>query len=41
MNAPARPINAIVPPLPPNDRSTLVRPAGHRPAIFTGWGPKI
>jgi len=41
-NRPSRPLNAIVPALPENDRRpTLIRPAGDRNTIFSGWGPKI
>ena len=42
MTTPSRPIHAIVPPLPENDRRpTLARPAGDRGNIFAGWGPKL
>jgi hypothetical protein len=41
-NNPSRPLNAIVPALPECDRRpTLLRPAGDRATIFSGWGPKI
>ncbi len=42
MTTPNRPINAIVPSLPDGDqRPTVIRTAGDRGAIFSGWGPKI
>jgi hypothetical protein len=41
-NNPSRPLNAIVPAPPECDRRpTLLRPAGDRATIFSGWGPKI
>ncbi len=42
MNAPHRPLNAIVPELPKADRRpTLIRPHSVRDGIFGGWGPKL
>jgi hypothetical protein len=41
-NNPSRPLNAIVPAVPECDRRpTLIRPAGDRGTIFSGWGPKL
>ncbi len=39
---PSRPLNSIVPALLESDRRpTLIRPAGDRGTIFSGWGPKL
>jgi hypothetical protein len=39
---PSRPLSTIVPALPESDRRpTLIRPAGDRGTIFSGWGPKL
>ena len=39
---PSRPLNTIVPALLESDRRpTLIRPAGDRGTIFSGWGPKL
>jgi hypothetical protein len=39
---PSRPLNTIVPALLESDRRpTLIRPAGDRNTIFSGWGPKL